>query len=107
MASVSSSLGEQERVLSNTGITDEEKNDEFFITDFGAALASRNNYTSPAKEVVSSQDPSASTCVASSQNNRTKALPLFEDRDLMVCSASEAAPSTSTSTSTSTTGAAD
>ena len=105
MASVSSSLGEQERVLSNTGITDEEKNDEFFITDFGAALASRNNYTSPAKEVVSSQDPSASTCIASSQNNCTKALPLFEDRNSMVCLASEAALSTSTSTSTA--GAAD
>ena len=94
MASVSSSLGEQERVLSNTGINDEEKNDEFFITDFGAALASRNNYTSPAKEVVSSQDHSAS--IASSRNNCTKALPVFEDRDSMTCSASKAAPTTTT-----------
>ena len=94
MASVSSSLGGQERVLSNTGITDEEKNDEFFITDFGAALASRNNYTSPAKEVVSSEDPS--TSFASSRNNCTKALHVFEYRDSMVCSVSKATPTSTT-----------
>ena len=93
-ASATTLVGEQGGVLSGV---EEEKNDKFFITDLDAALASRNNYTSPEKEVGTSQVPPAS--IALSQNNCTKAdeIPVFEDRDLMVCSASEAAP-TSTGT---------
>jgi len=58
------SLGEQERVLSNTDTTDEQKNDEFFITDFFAVLASRNNSTctSPAKEGATSHNKLHQNC---------------------------------------------
>ena len=89
------SVGEQEAVLTNSGISDEEKNDDFFITDLGVALASRNNSTSSVKEAAVALHVQASTTpVVSSQNCTAKEwyewTQIFGDKDEM-CPATSSA----------------